>query len=111
MRLPGVFRLLLTLSLIAPAAVRAQDAIGNAAAGRRLATGWCSNCHGGDPSAAEPLMPAPYFAEIANRRDTTGYKLRVFLRTPHTRMPNYVLSPDEIDDLVAYIMSLRRTRR
>lgn len=108
-------RLLLSLALagmvVSPARAEDQNHAGDAAAGHRLATGWCSNCHGGDPRASEPAMGAPSFAEIANQRSTTAYRLRTFLRSSHTTMPNFVIKPAEIDDLVAYILSLRRTRR
>ena len=57
------------------------------------------------------MMPAATFSEIANRRVTTPYRVRAFLRSPHTTMPNYVLTAQEIDNISAYIISLRRTRR
>jgi hypothetical protein len=38
---------------------------------------------------------------------TTSMSLHVFLLTPHANMPNYHLTPQEIDDVVAYILSLR----
>ena len=56
-------------------------------------------------------MAAPTFAELANRRTTTSFRIRTFLRSPHTAMPHYHLTPDEIDDIAAYILSLRRQRR
>jgi mono/diheme cytochrome c family protein len=34
--------------------------------------------------------------------------LHAFLLTPHANMPNYRLTSEEIDDVVAYILSLRR---
>lgn len=101
---------LLTL-LVAATPSWAQNGTGDAIAGKQLTQRWCAGCHGGDPGASEPMMPAPTFAEIANRRVTTAYRLRTFLRSPHTTMPNYVLTPEEIDNISAFIMSLRRTRR
>ena len=89
----------------------AQNGTGDAAAGRQLTQRWCAGCHGGDPGISEPMMPAATFSEIANRRVTTPYRLGTFLRSPHTIMPNYVLTAQEIDNISAYIMSLRRTRR
>jgi hypothetical protein len=41
-------------------------------------------------------------------KSTTPLSLRAFLQTPHERMPDLHLSRDEIDDLTAYILSLRR---
>jgi hypothetical protein len=46
-------------------------------------------------------MGAPSFAEIANQRSTTAYRLHTFLRSSHTTMPNYIIKPAEIDDLVS----------
>jgi hypothetical protein len=34
--------------------------------------------------------------------------LHAFLLTPHANMPNYRLTSKEIDDVVVYILSLRR---
>ena len=100
----------LGIALAGTVASLAQDSIGDAVAGRRLADARCSACHAGDPGISEPLMAAQTFAEIANRRSTTAYRLRTFLRTSHATMPNYILTPGEIDDITAYIMGLRRRR-
>ena len=48
------------------------------------------------------------FAEIANVPSTTELSLKVFLRSSHKSMPNFILQPAEADDIVAYILSLRR---
>ena len=36
--------------------------------------------------------------------------LRVFLGTPHATMPNLRLAPEQADDLIAYILSLKGYR-
>jgi mono/diheme cytochrome c family protein len=86
----------------------AAQEIGDAAAGQNLGETWCSTCH------VVTLTPqrgtstgAPTFAAIARMKSTTPQSLRVFLRTPHDRMPDLHLSRDEIDDLTAYILGLR----
>jgi hypothetical protein len=48
------------------------------------------------------------FAEIANLPSTTALSLRVFLRSSYNRMPNFILQPRDADDIVAYILSLKR---
>jgi hypothetical protein len=53
------------------------------------------------------LATGPAFRDVANASTTTPLALRVFLSTSHPTMPNIVLSKTEIDDIVAYIMSLR----
>jgi mono/diheme cytochrome c family protein len=77
--------------------------------GRALAESWCANCHViGEPGQQSASDVAPTFHAIANRRETTAEGLRTFLSTPHAdAMKGIVLPRLEIDDLVAYIMSLR----
>lgn len=101
----GALASLMGLALAGPAA--AQQA-GDIAAGRHLAETWCSNCHVVGPQESGPAADAaPTFSSIARMPSTTEMSLRAFLRTPHARMPDYHLSPAELDDLVAYILSLR----
>ncbi len=81
----------------------------NADRGRALSETWCSSCHlvsaAGSTRANDG---APSFAAVARQPSTTSTGLRVFLQTPHPRMPNEVLSASQTDDIVAYILSLRR---
>ncbi len=39
---------------------------------------------------------------------TTSMSLRVFLQSPHGNMPDYRLTREQMDDVVAYLLSLRR---
>jgi mono/diheme cytochrome c family protein len=75
--------------------------------GEVLAQQWCVQCHGIRTNQASANLDAPNFADIADETSSTAYSLRVFLRTPHPTMPNFVLAADDIDDLVGYILSLR----
>jgi mono/diheme cytochrome c family protein len=89
----------------APAAAQPE---GDPQAGRRLAETWCSNCHVIGPDAPGPASDAvPTFPGVARMPSTTPMSLRVFLQTPHSRMPNLQLSRAETDDVIAYILSLR----
>lgn len=94
------------LTLLALPAV-AQDE-GDAAAGRQLAAKWCDSCHvvGSEQSRAASTG-APPFAVIARDKAVTPMGVRVFLQTPHDRMPDLHLDRNEIDDLTTYIFSLR----
>ena len=75
----------------------------------RIAAQWCANCHAVTRSAPPPSGDAaPGFPAIAAMPSTTETSLRVFLQSPHAKMPNYQLSHIELDAVVAYIMSLRR---
>ena len=94
------------LLAISPAFAQAQEA-GDAAVGRRLAEAWCGNCHVLDTSHQATATGAPSFASVAANRAITPLSLRVFFQSPHERMPDLHLSNSEMDDLIAYILSLR----
>ena len=89
----------------ASGAILSQD---STVAGRRLAEAWCTECHSIDATPTRKVTAAPDFADIANRPSTTALSLRVFLRSNHPSMPNIVIAPDQTDDLVNYILSLKR---
>ena len=40
----------------------------------------------------------------------TEYSLRALLRAPHETMPQITFTPDQLDDIVGYIMSLKLSR-
>jgi mono/diheme cytochrome c family protein len=87
----------------------AAQEVGDAAAGQNLAETWCSTCHVVAPRPQRGASTgAPTFTAIARMKSTTPLSLRAFLQTPHSLMPDLHLSRDEIDDLTAYILSLRR---
>ena len=50
------------------------------------------------------------FVDVAAEPSTTEYSLRVFLRTPHPTMPNFVLNATDIEDIASYIVSLKPSR-
>lgn len=85
----------------------AQEA-GDPARGLDLSRKVCGSCHA--VAAREVLSPvagAPTFDEVADRPGVTGMGLTAFLRTPHRTMPDLILRPAEIDDVVAHILSLK----
>ena len=87
----------------------AAQEIGDAAAGRELATNWCSSCHVVGPTAQRGVSNGvASFAAIARRSSITPLSLRAFLQTPHARMPDLHLTREETDNLIAYILSLRK---
>jgi mono/diheme cytochrome c family protein len=74
--------------------------------GRRIAETWCANCHLVGPAAPGPATDAaPPFHAIAAMPSTTAMSLRVFLSTPHSRMPDYRLTNDQIDAVSDWILS------
>jgi cytochrome c len=84
---------------------------GGASDGHRLAEAWCKDCHAIEATTAGTTgaaNAAPPFTAIANQPSTTELSLKVFLRSSHRSMPNLVITPDQADDLVNYILSLKR---
>ena len=94
------------LSTLQP--LSAQSSRGDAASGRLYAMNWCTECHSVEPETAGTGRFAPDFTAIAKSPSTTGSSLKAFLRSEHLRMPSFALKRSEVDDIVAYIMSLRR---
>ena len=90
------------IAILAPNPARAD-----AANGARLARQWCSSCHV-LPGASQSEVPQgpPPFAAVAKLGKTPD-ELRAFLTKPHGAMPDLSLSRSEIEDLLAYIQSLR----
>jgi hypothetical protein len=69
-----------------------------------LAEQRCSQCHGVKRGEKSPDAAVPSFSDVADEPSLTEYTLRVFLKTPHPTMPNLIIKPDEMDDIVSYIV-------
>jgi mono/diheme cytochrome c family protein len=98
--LPAALALL--LAWLVPVAAQ-----GEAAEGARLARQWCANCHVIDDSGPATTIPQgpPSFRIIAGHLNPE--QMRSFLTHPHGAMPDLGLTRAEIDNLIAYIESLR----
>lgn len=59
------------------------------------------------PPLRLPGQP-PALTTAAQSRDLTPARLRAFLLLPHGEMDNLNLTNREADDIVSYVMSLRR---
>jgi len=79
------------------------------AQGRDLAQKLCVNCHiiehGGQQD--QVTVGIPSFMAIANKTEQTNSKLRSFIRNPHPPMPSVELGEHELNNIVAYILSLK----
>ena len=85
----------------------AEELLGDPDAGRRMAEDVCSACHViAQGQASTTDVDAPTFTDLANTPRVTALSLRVFLQTPHQRMPDLHLDREETDDMIAYILSL-----
>ena len=99
--------LFIAAALLAASAALAQDIL----TGKGIAQLWCSDCHLVDPQERKSgRNSAPTFLSIARMKSTTEASLAAFLSTPHGRrgMPDLVLNREEIQDISAYILSLRK---
>ena len=70
----------------------------------------CSRCHFVPPYNKSGLksLNAPPFKEIANNPGVyTEARLRTFLQKPHYPMEPIILSARDIDNLIAFIQSMR----
>lgn len=110
--LTGLAALALALSACASsdtAAVPLEADTGNAAIGLAYAEQTCASCHAVGP--AEMHSPDPRarpFDSIANTPGLTRTALNAWLHSSHTNMPDLIVDYENVDDLHAYLLSLKR---
>ena len=100
-----MLRIVLAAAIVILAAPPA-GAQGDPEVGRELARTWCISCHvvdlEGRGADAGPALPA-----LLGDRQRTEDELRGWLAAPHPPMPDFALSRQEIEDITAYLQSLR----
>ena len=103
-------RSLTTLALLATlGAVAAPATAADPQKGLGFAREVCAGCHAvEDGQTVSPLPRAPSFYAIADVPGMSKTALYALLSTPYKTMPNLILSADEIADVSAYILSLKR---
>lgn len=92
------------------ASTDAKDS-GNIASGRAFAQRHCATCHAIGRTRSSTYAPAPPFRTLHERYkvENLAEALAEGIVVGHTGkrpMPEFVLSPAEIDDLIAYLKSL-----
>lgn len=93
--------------LLFPMPVHAQE-VGSPGTGLTFARANCAGCHAVESvDALSPNFDAPSFASVAATPGMTGHALAVWLQTSHPTMPNFIISPDDQDNIIAYILSLK----
>jgi mono/diheme cytochrome c family protein len=100
--------LLAAVMLIAGFGTAGAMEYGDPVRGRLYAKKICAECHA--VTAEELLSPvaeATSFEDVANTPGMTRTALTVWLQTPHPTMPNLVIEPQDTDDVIAYILSLK----
>ena len=98
---------------VSACAANAQDAPGNPEAGRVFARHVCSPCHAvtAEQASQRTIAIGPDFQTIANGSGITATALHAFLQTPHPKMPNLILTPEQSADVIAFVLSLRDRRQ
>jgi len=87
----------------------AQQLPGNPAAGRSVAQRACAQCHViGQSERQAAVNGVPTFVGLARDRSMTTARLQGFMQAPHPPMPDLALTRQEINDVTAYIVSLRK---
>lgn len=81
---------------------------GDPSAGRTIAAAVCAQCHRISERDNDPGRTPPDFGAVANMPSFTELSMRVFLQTPHGEMPRLQFTQTELDDIIAYLASLRR---
>lgn len=106
-RLSAIFGAL----LLAPMSTSTYAA-GDPNAARGIVADHCVACHevpGYTPRHGKASVNAPPFQSIADRPSVyTAERLHRFLGRPHFPMTKFNLSPSDVDNLVAFIESLRK---
>jgi mono/diheme cytochrome c family protein len=93
--------------LLLPGVAAAQD-LGNVKVGKEFAERVCADCHDVEAGGEISVNPdAPSFQSVADTQGMSARALAVWLQSSHPTMPNFILKPDDMDNVIAYIMSLR----
>lgn len=110
------FPTLISIPVLVGLASSAEAQTGDPEAGAAYAKQVCVKCHAIDRTGLSPeptargLSPeptAPPFKDVANTPGMTATALAVWLTTSHPTMPNIILDPQELDNVIAFILSLK----
>ena len=105
----GIKLAVLAVLTLAPSSLVAQE--NDVRMGLMTAERLCAECHAVRwDDLYSPNSSAPTFLAIAAVPGMTSAALRVTLLTSHRTMPNVMLPPDQLDAIVAYILSFRQLR-
>ena len=104
-------RLLIMLTVIGAVGAfvhTASEALADPISGSEFAQRICAECHAVLPEErTSPDATAPSFMAIADNPFWTRTALIVWFQTPHPTMPNMLLDTEDLENVIAYIFSLR----
>lgn len=102
-----IFKFLPALALLLTGVPAIAVELGNAAAGLEYAQKVCSDCHAVERDTEMLFSQVPSFQDVADSEGMTPRALVVWMSTSHPNMPDLIIPPDDMDNVVAYIMSLQ----
>jgi mono/diheme cytochrome c family protein len=102
-------RLTLATCLLALWGITHDARAADVPSGQQAARALCVNCHIVEPGGAKAEVTAgvPSFMAIASKPGQTGEKLKAFMLSPHPPMPQVQLTNNELENLAAYILTLK----
>jgi cytochrome c2 len=103
--MPRTFAVLACALLLAGNAAAVE--LGEKSAGQDYAKRVCAACHDIEKGDVALFTDVPSFQEIADTQGMSPRALRVWLQTSHPNMPDLIIAPDDMDNVIAYIMSLK----
>lgn len=97
------------LMLLAAAASASETRAADVAAGRAFAEKNCARCHAIGRAGPSPFAEAPPFRTFSKKWPVEYLEeaLAEGIVVGHPAMPVFQLTPDEIDDLIAYLKSIQ----
>ena len=117
MRLGRIARLVTMVGSLAALTSAAQgQETGDPQAGQVVAAEQCAGCHAVLPGQGVSTDPDPLpfdgagalaFEDIANTPGVTTMALSAWMASNHPTMPQILLEDDDLQDVIAYILSLK----
>jgi len=102
----------LLITVTGASALAATNGPGNPGYGRGLASELCGDCHIVSPD--QKLgggRVGPNLVERARDPEITELALRSYLQTTHPVMPNIMLTQQQTDDIIAYLLTFKGNAR
>ncbi len=101
-------RLLLALTVILlPLGAAAQEQ-GTPERGLDYARKVCAECHlVADEAGLSPRPEVKTFKQIADTPGMSAMALAAWMQSEHENMPHLVLEPNDLNDVISYIVSLK----
>jgi len=89
--------------------IAAEVLTGNSAEGKALVELLCSRCHGTEEDTESPFVSAPVLRELSTRwpLEHLAEALAEGITVGHPAMPAFEFSSREIDDIIAYLETLK----